>query len=68
MDNDETRYSPEFPGEHGNYRWTVRFDMTDSGYVGVTQKDGLDIKDRVLLSPKQVKELTSFIERKGRSR
>lgn len=60
-----TYYSDEIKGARGNYNWTATYDLTD-GFLGVTQKDGDKVIDRVLLSPDQVKELTSFIESKGR--
>lgn len=62
-----TYYSDKIDGERGNYGWPVRYDLTD-GYVGITQTEGDVVKDRVLLSPKQVKELTRFIEQKPHSR
>lgn len=66
--NDRTYYSDEIAGERGNYKWSVRYDVTDNGYLGITQKDGTEVKDRVLLSPKQVDELLAFAKgrRKGR--
>jgi hypothetical protein len=57
-----TIYSKEFQGERGNYKWPVRFDLID-GFVGITQFDGKEVKDRVLLSPKQMRELLTFIRK-----
>lgn len=68
MDNNRTHYSDKIGGDRGNYNWAAGFDLSDNGYLGITQTDGGKVKDRVLLSPKQVKELTAFVERKGRSR
>jgi hypothetical protein len=60
-----TYYSGEIEGARGNYGWPVKYDLTD-GYLGISQTEDGKVKDRVLLSPKQVKELTEFVERKGR--
>ena len=56
-----TTYSDKIPGTTGNYNWPVRFDKTD-GFIGITQleTDG-SVKDRVLLSPKQIAKLQKFI-------
>lgn len=54
-----TVYGEKIKGARGNYNWPVRFDVTD-GYLGVTQYDGDTVKDRVLLSPAQVRELLKF--------
>ena len=51
-------------GDKSNYQWGARFDVTGRGYVGITQFDGGVVKDRVLLSPKQVSELVAFVGRK----
>lgn len=61
MARGDITYSEEIPGTRGNFNWTTTFDLTD-GYVGITQKeaDGT-VKDRVLLSPHQARELTAFI-------
>ncbi len=59
-----TYYSEDCEGNRRNYGWPVRYDVTD-GYIGVTQMDGNKVKDRVLLSPKQVKKLVEFIGRYG---
>lgn len=56
-----TRYSDEIKGERRNYDWPVRYDMTD-GFLRIVQKDGDRVKDCILLSPKQVKELGAFVE------
>lgn len=63
----QTRYSDKIEGNRGNFNWSAKYDLTN-GYLGLTQAEGDEVKDRVLLSPAQVKELTEFIERKGRSR
>jgi hypothetical protein len=57
---DRTDFSDEIAGNEGNHDLPVRYDMTD-GYLGISQTG-----DRVLLSPKQVAELTRFIEQKRR--
>jgi hypothetical protein len=63
MGADETRYSEKIEGDRGNYQWGARFDIT-GGHLGITQFDGDAVKDRVLLWPKQVKELMAFVGRK----
>lgn len=62
-----TYYSERIKGERGNYNWPARFDLTN-GFVGVTQFDGDEVKDRILLSPKQVRELNAFLGQKRTSR
>lgn len=54
-----TVYSDRIKGAPRNYNWPVRLDITD-GYLGITQFDGEKVKDRVLLSPAQVRELLKF--------
>lgn len=56
-----TEYSKEVPGCKGNYGWTAQFDITD-GFLRIVQKDGPDIKEAVLLSPRQVKAMLAFLE------
>ena len=58
----EVEYSEKIEGTRGNYRWPVTLDYQD-GFVGIDQWDGDEIKDRVLLSPVQVKALISFVRR-----
>lgn len=58
-----TTYSDKVPGERRNYHQPVRFDLTD-GYLGITQSENGAVKDRVLLSPKQVKELLAFVSKR----
>lgn len=65
MEEGITTYSPKIEGERGNYEWPVQLDLTD-GFLGITQWDGGLVKDRVLLSPKQVKELLAFVNSKSR--
>lgn len=70
--NDQERrmpihYSEMIKGDRGNHECPARFDLT-GGYLGITQIGDGQVKDRVLLSPNQVKELTDFIGRKGRRR
>lgn len=60
MARGDTTYSEKIKGARGNYNWTVRFEKTD-GFLGVTQYEGETIKDKVLLSPDQVRELVSFV-------
>jgi len=55
-----TKYSEKINGTRGNHDMAVRFDRKD-GYIGITQWPVGEAVDRVLLSPKQVKELLSFI-------
>lgn len=54
-----TSYSEKIKGSPRNYGWTVRFDLTN-GCLGITQFEGETVKDRVLLSPAQVRELVNF--------
>lgn len=55
-----TEYSKKIPGERGNYKWPVQFDITDK-YVRIVQLDGEKVKDVVLLSPGQVRALLKFV-------
>jgi len=66
IDKDRADYSDTFNGERGNYHWPVRFDMSGTGYLGVTQftANGSP-KERVLLSPRQVKALLAFVRERG---
>lgn len=57
-----TTYSERILGAPRNYNWPVRFDMTD-GCLGISQVEDDKVIDRVLLSPKQVSELLTFIAR-----
>ena len=59
-----THYSKEVPGEKGNYRQAVGFDDTN-GYVGIGQWTDTRI-ERVLLSPRQVRALRTFLSRNDR--
>jgi hypothetical protein len=62
-----TYYSDRIKGDPGNYGWTVGFDITN-GYLGITQIEGETVKDRVLLSPAQVRKLLEFVaEKKSRA-
>lgn len=61
MSTGDTVYSERISGERGNYGWSVRFDMTDTGFLGISQFDGEQVKDRVLLSPDQVSKLSRFV-------
>ena len=63
-----TTYSEKIKGSPGNYGWEARFDLTDNEYLGITQFDGETVKDRVLLSPAQVKELVNFVSGKKTAR
>lgn len=62
-----TYYSEKIKGDSGNYDFVVRFDVTD-GYIGLTQYDGEEVKDRILLSPSQVTEFLNFARGKKSSR
>jgi hypothetical protein len=56
-----TSYSDKVLGDAANYNQSVRFDVTDK-YVGITQFDeNGKVNDRVLLTPKQAKELAEWI-------
>lgn len=66
IDNTRTRYSEKIKGDKRNYDWLARFDMT-GGYLGITQLEGETVKDRVLLSPAQVKELLDFVGKRNRT-
>lgn len=55
-----TTYSEKIKGNSGNYNAQVRFDLTD-GYLGITQFDGAEVRDRVLLSPAQARDLLNFV-------
>jgi hypothetical protein len=74
MEQGITIYSDNIPGNEGNYQWAVRFDKTrperhthEPGYIGITQfdEDG-KLKERVLLSPAQMKALISFARKNHR--
>lgn len=58
-----TDYSDRIPGQSRNHDWPVRFDVTD-GCLGISQYEGDDLKDRVLLSPEQVRALIEFYRRR----
>lgn len=66
MSADLTTYSGLIKGTRGNYGWSARFDISESGYLGISQFEGDAVKDRVLLSPAQVKELLAFCGRKAK--
>ena len=55
-----TNYSERIKGSPRNYNWSVRFDLTD-GCLGISQIEGDEVKDRVLLSPTQVRGLIDFV-------
>lgn len=59
-----TTYSEKIKGARGNYGWDVRFDLTENEYLGITQFEGEVVKDRVVLSPAQVRELVEFVSGK----
>lgn len=64
MGKETTDYSEKIKGAAGNYHWPVCFDKTD-GFIGITQYDERgQVKERVLLSPRQVKELFGFATNK----
>ena len=58
----QIKYSEKVKGNNQNYNWAVRFD-SDHGYLGISQynEDGSH-KERVLLSPAQVKALQEFLQ------
>jgi hypothetical protein len=60
-------YSEKINGSPRNYGWAVRFDLSD-GFLGITQFEGETVKDRVLLSPAQMRQLVEFVaEKKSRA-
>jgi len=62
-----TYYGEKIKGTAGNYDWQVRFDLTD-GYLGINQYEGETLKERVLLSPAQVRQFVEFVaEKKSRA-
>jgi hypothetical protein len=62
MSRGTTKYSDDVPGTKRNYNWPVNFDTTD-GFVGINQLGGGKVKDRVLLSPAQVKALVAWVSK-----
>jgi hypothetical protein len=60
-DQNFTRYSEKIEGDHGNYGWQTRFDISDNGYLGINQYEAGGLTDRILLSPNQVRELIEFV-------
>lgn len=60
-----TYYSNKIKGARGNYGWPAKYDIT-GGYLGITQYEDGKVKDRVLLSPTQLKKLSEFVEKKHR--
>lgn len=67
MKNTVTHYSDKIEGTTENYDWSVRFNDTD-GCVGITQFEGNTVKDSVLLSKLQVRELIAFVKRHSSKR
>jgi hypothetical protein len=65
MRMNKIRYSKDVPGETGNYLWPVKFDEA-RGFVGISQRHNEEggVIDRVLLSPKQVRALLTFVSKK----
>lgn len=57
MRGEEMRYSEIIKGVPRNFNWSVRYDLTADGFLGITQFDGDKVTDRVLLSPNQVDQL-----------
>lgn len=53
-------YSLEIEGDKRNFNWSARFDY-HGGYVGIGQEHEVNVFERVLLSPNQVKALIQFI-------
>ena len=65
---DIIRNSRKIPGAKGNYYWPVRFDWHADGRIGISQghdKPWSGHTERVLLSPKEARELVIFINAKG---
>ena len=56
----ETIYSLKIKGSPCNYNEAVAFDITD-GNLGIDQFKTGHVIERILLSPKQVKELIAFV-------
>lgn len=57
-------YSPLVDGDRTNHHLGVRFDVSASGHLGISQQDHGRWADRVLLTPAQVKALKAFLREK----
>jgi hypothetical protein len=68
IDEDRICYSKNILGNWRNYKWSVRFDITTDGFLGITQFDGPILKDRVLMTPAQVQKLLKFLEHKSQEK
>lgn len=57
-----TYYSERFDGNDRNYHLTLELDYTD-GFLGLSQTEegSSHVRDRILLSPQQVKLMLAFI-------
>lgn len=66
LDRDRTDYSNKIAGSRRNYNWPVRFDMSGTGFLGISQFKNGEPKERVLLSPEQVKALLAFVRSRQR--
>lgn len=59
--SDTTYYSDDWIGDRGNYDWSVNADWC-RGYIGVNQKKDDGTMERVLLSPRQTRELVEWLK------
>jgi hypothetical protein len=62
-----TYYSDEILGNRENYNQPVTFDKTDE-YLGISQKGKDNTVERVLLTPRQVKEMLAFLKSRKNSK
>lgn len=60
----EIAYSEKYAGDKENYYWSVRFDIMD-GCLGITQIEENKLKERVLLSRAQTKQLVRWLRSYG---
>ena len=66
-DQDFTVYHKWIPGDAGNYNYEISFDKTGrlrskNGYIGINLRDTERGRmERILLNPKQAKQLADFI-------
>jgi hypothetical protein len=58
--SDDIRYSDLFDGDERNHKLALRFDQYRDGCVGISHNDRGAWKDRVLLTPEQVRALNEF--------
>lgn len=64
-----TVYSEQIKGDRRNYHWSIRCDVTDGKYLGITQDHPIGgLLERVLLSPTQVDEIIRFYREQRRKK